>query len=232
MAEEHYGNLKKVDIGTESYYGVQGLVEEHWGKFLMEDIDTESYPDVEGWVEEHHGKLVKVDTGTDREEGGGDSLNVPNGSWKVMEVDIHEGKTVQQQHHMGKDKEEDGMDQNLVAGTGKGMDRDCGLGTPMMNHDYPSRSNKFGFLKMIIERRLLHGFSPLTIRTLKQTYKTQIRISRSMPRSNQRYAGKETHRKRSMRRVESDRQSIFWGTIVGKDKDGGVDQIETPWNTV
>lgn len=49
---------------------------------------------------------------------------------------------------MGKDKEGEGMDLNLAV---VGMHRDCGLGTEMMNHNYPLTNTNFGFFMMILE---------------------------------------------------------------------------------
>jgi hypothetical protein len=44
---------------------------------------------------------------------------------------------------MGKDKEGEGMDRNLVV---VGIHRDCGLGMKMMNHNYPLTNTKFWLL--------------------------------------------------------------------------------------
>lgn len=79
----------------------------------------------------------------------GDSLKGLNGRLKmamVVVVGMHKDKAVR--NCVGKDKQEYGMDQDLVV---VGMHRDCGVDMKMMNHNYPSTKTKFCFFTMPID---------------------------------------------------------------------------------
>lgn len=84
----------------------------------------------------------------------GDSLKGLNGRLKMVMVGMHKGKAVR--NCVGKDKQEYGMDQDLVVvGMQKqeeeGMHRDCGVDMKMMNHNYPSTKTKLCFFTMPID---------------------------------------------------------------------------------
>lgn len=103
-----------------------------------EKSHTESYYGLEGLDEEHSRELEHVDMGMDggeeEEEDGDDGLKGQNGRSNPA-AGMHKCKNVR--NHMGRDKEGDDVDLDLVVGMEEGMHRDCGLGMKMMNRNYP-----------------------------------------------------------------------------------------------